>query len=738
MSGSRRQLLFFATGFLAQTAQILIIREVFLNFSGNELAFGIVFSLWLLFLAAGTLTFSSIRYAPETALLLLFLSVLLYLPVAVHLLRVSKSWIPLMSEAVIPLFWTLFYTLVIAAPLMFLCGALFSAAVRYNEKLKVAPVHRVYILDSIGDLVAGAAFSFLWALLLDHMQTLALTGLLVMLLAAIAVKGARRIVAVSAVIISCILLFFAEDLEHESQKTRFFALNPQLRLVDVASSPYGEVAVVSLEGSEQFDFYINGEYLFSTPDEYGVAQHAHTLLVLHPEPKNLLLLGGVATVLSEALLHPLKRIDCVELDPKLAVMLKRHLKGAERKALDDERVALHITDARAFVSTAPGESYDIVASCASPPLTFSANRLFTLQFFEQVKRILRKDGVFVLSVGLEPDAQKEASERTLCIVNTLAEVFEYVKVTPAGLTVASDAPVVTDPAILTERYRKRGVQSDFFDPYIYQTFFLESDQERIDAALERFSSGGVVNTDGNPVAVVKSLGVWRLLSTDADRLFFGAQEALQPLHLFIAAAVILVLGLFLSMMRRGKGNAFAVYTAVFVCGFFGMAVSITVLLLLQSTVGIAYALVGALTATFMFGIAIAAEAVHRHNFESEKALTILIAVAVALSLLLPLVIPLHNLTSSRILTGVVLFSVSFLSGCVVGAVYRIALALRKESSGSAARIYAADLLGATAGALLVGCALLLNSGVFLSSLTVSALLVASALTIVFRKFRKAS
>ncbi|MCX7703301.1 MAG: hypothetical protein N2234_04270 [Planctomycetota bacterium] len=728
MAGNRRSFsLFFSVGFVAQTAQILIFREIFLNFQGNELSFGITFSIWLLFLASGALVFSVVKTRPSTTLFALFSILLAYLPICVHLLRISKSWTALPQGQMIPLFKAVIYTSSLVGPLVFICGALFSSVLKYNEEEKIVSPTRIYILDALGNLFAGLLFSFVFSLFLNHFQLSFIAMGVCFFSLVLSLSGAKQVSAFFLLLATCGLLLFASSLERLSEEARFRAINPQLTLLDINHSPYGETAVVRLPNSEQIDFYINGNYYFSfsESDPYRIAVQAHTLLSLHPAPSKILLLGNL-TIISEILLHPLERIDTVELDPFLIRMFKRHLSGRERLALDDPRVSLNTADPRAYVADAPSGEYDIVASYAAEPLTLSSNRLFTEQFFAEVKRILRPGGVFVLSLTVEPDAQSEMVERTLCILNTLKRVFAHTRSTPAHLTAASDSPILIEPATLAERYKSRAVKSAYFDPALYDTFFNPSEQERIDEALRRFAKEAktTINRDENPVAVVKSLRLYQVLSSDEDRTLYQILGSIKPIHIAIGAVFLLLCGVVLRVVKKTVFISYSVYISVFTCGLFGMAESIMVLLILQSTVGAAYSLVGALSGAFMFGLAGGAEIALKWNLNTKKPLSILLLLSITLIFCPIFILPLYHLLKLRMLMLLSLLLLSTLSGGVVGAVYRTALAILKDSPKSASRVYAVDLLGATAGSIVVGCALLLTQGILVCAVSVFLLLTA--------------
>ncbi len=501
-------------------------------------------------------------------------------------------------------------------------------------------------------------------------------------------------------------------------------MNADFSVLEVANSPYGETAVVRLSGSSQRDFFENGYYSFSVPhpyEAYTTAPSAHLIASVHPAPKRMLLVGGLGTVLPEILRHPLERIDCVELDPAMVALLRRHLSSGAAAALDDPRVSLHLADGRAFVSSSPAGRYDIVAVLAGEPLSLSTNRYFTVEFFREARRALAPGGVFVLSLSVDPGAQEEMILRAGVVGATLAAVFRRVVVTPAGFAVAGDDRFDLSAATLAANYRAHGAQSDFFHPALFETMLQPAGMERVARLMEPYLSGaGPLNTDAEPTAVWRALLLWGSLVGGGDAALYRVLTGVRLWHLLAAAALLLALGM-LARRRRVR-----TYVAVGVAGANGMAAGLAVIHAFQSAVGTAYALIGALTGLFMLGVAIGAS-LARRLARRRLWLSVAVAASAAIVFLTPL-----GLRMGRVPAAFLLCVLNLLAGVTVGVVYGVATSSLESTASSGGRVFAADLAGATCGALVFGCALLLTGGISACAWAAAALAAAALLPVALR------
>jgi spermidine synthase len=131
---------------------------------------------------------------------------------------------------------------------------------------------------------------------------------------------------------------------------------------------------------------------------------AHISLMANPKPRRILVIGGGdGYVVHEVLKHPtVERVDHVELDREVIDVSKRYFPWGN--AWDDARVSLHIVDGAVFVRDAEPASYDVIIQDSSDPfyedvdgevVTLPSSVLYTKAHFENVRRSLRTDGVFL-------------------------------------------------------------------------------------------------------------------------------------------------------------------------------------------------------------------------------------------------------------------------------------------------------------------------------------------------------
>src|ERR1035437_9813873 len=124
------------TGFSAVLGQIVLMRELMVIFSGNEISLGIMLAAWLFWTAFGSILYSTlaprkIHSRRTVAVLECMLGV--SLPLTIWALRASKSLFQTVQGELIGPVQVLLASLLCLSVFCFVAGALFVAAVRlYN------------------------------------------------------------------------------------------------------------------------------------------------------------------------------------------------------------------------------------------------------------------------------------------------------------------------------------------------------------------------------------------------------------------------------------------------------------------------------------------------------------------------------------------------------------------------------------------------------------------------------
>jgi spermidine synthase len=167
---------------------------------------------------------------------------------------------------------------------------------------------------------------------------------------------------------------------------------------------------------------------------------AHIPLMLRPGSSEALVIGfGSGVTAGSALLHPIRRLDAVEISPAV-VEASGLFKEFNRSALGDPRLRLFVEDAKTFLAR-PGPAYDAIISEPSNPWIAGMGNLFTADFYRKARSRLKPRGLMVQWCHLYE--MRDSDVRL--VLRTFASVFESVTLwnvsTNDILLVGSRAPL---------------------------------------------------------------------------------------------------------------------------------------------------------------------------------------------------------------------------------------------------------------------------------------------------------
>ena len=152
----------------------------------------------------------------------------------------------------------------------------------------------------------------------------------------------------------------------------------------------------------------------------------HVPMLCHAEPKRVLIVGGGdGGTLREVLKHPcVESVVMVEIDAKVIEASKKHLPGLS-KAFNNSKLDLLIQDAIKYVEDCAKSSFDVVIIDNSDPVGPSEG-IFTRQFYENIDRILKEDGIMVA----QSESPRFNTEVFKDLYKTLRNVFACDNVHP--------------------------------------------------------------------------------------------------------------------------------------------------------------------------------------------------------------------------------------------------------------------------------------------------------------------
>jgi len=240
-------------------------------------------------------------------------------------------------------------------------------------------------------------------------------------------------------------------------------------------SEFQTVDVVETKGHGKM-LLNDGLIMVTERDEFAYHDMiAHVPLFTHPNPKNVLVIGGGdGGSAREVIRHPsVEKCTMVEIDAMVVDACKEFI-PLTASALDDDRIELIIGDGVEFVKNTT-EKFDVIIIDSTDPIG-PATPLFGEAFYQDVNKCLSDDGI-VVSQGETPWYGKEIQKSLLTVLNNVFDntyMYSFSNLTyPGGLwcfTLASkkhhpindfDANKV-DKSGLSFKYYNKGIHTAAF------------------------------------------------------------------------------------------------------------------------------------------------------------------------------------------------------------------------------------------------------------------------------------
>lgn len=711
-------------GFSAVIAQIVLMRELIVVFSGNEMSLGIMLAAWLFWTAAGSSLCSSFTLGGNNArraVAALESLLAVSLPPTIWALRASKSIFQAVPGELVGPLPMLLTTLACLSLVCVVSGALFVAAARmYETECAVSArlaAGSAYLLEAAGSAFGGILASIVLLRFLDPFQIAAVVSLLNLCMAVVlSFRMSRRqlaALAVAAALLAVPLLILVAPSLDSSARARLWR---GFRLVGSRDSIYGNLAVT--ETGNIRSIYDNGVILANAPDEAAAEEAVHYALLEHPAPRRVLLIGGgVNGGIAQALQHPtVERIDYVELDPALIGMARQFF-SAQSSALSDPRVHTHYADGRRYLKTT-ANTFDVIALNVPDPQTAQLNRFYTAEFFRSARDRLAPGGLLALELrSSEETVSPDLAQFLRCIQRTLSEVFPYVAAIP-GETIhffaAAEPDLLTDnPQTLIARLRERKLKTQYVREYFIPYRMMPDRMEQVREQLRPLATTPV-NRDFAPIAYYFDIVLWSAQFKSGYSNCFRAAASIRFSAVVGATLIVLLLAaaiLAFVSARDRRARSAAAFCAV-ATGFTLITLQILLLLAFQSIYGYVYNQLAILIGMCMAGIALGSwlalrriRLSHPPPCRDLAASQFLLALsAPALIFAVSLLAKVSGVAATGLAAQLAFPALAALSGMLGGYQFPIAARIYLHDNGGQTKLgalYAVDLLGGCAGALLL-------------------------------------
>jgi spermidine synthase len=711
-------------GFSAVIGQIILIREFIVAFNGNELSMGLLLATWLFWTAAGSSLsggFALGRNCPRRAVAALEGLLGVSMLPTTWALRVSRTFFQTVPGELVGPVPMLLISLACLSLFCVVSGALFVVAIRmYEQECDVSArvaTSSAYWLEAAGSGFGGILASVVLLRFLGSFQIAIVVALMNVCMATVLwFRMSRKQLGVTTFSSALVAILLVASVAPPLDRLARASLWRGFRMLGSRDSIYGNLTVI--EAGNLRSIYDNGVILASVPDENAAEESVHYALLEHPAPRRLLLIGGgVNGSIAQALRHPtVERIDYVELDPALIDIARQYFPAEYVPFVTDSRVHMHYADGRFYLKTT-GDTFDVIIVNVPDPQTAQLNRFYTSEFFRSASDHLASGGLLALQLRSSEDYMSpDLAEFLRCIHRTLQEAFPFVATIP-GETIhffASARPdVLTDnPQTLISRLQERNLHTKYVREYFIPFRMMPDRMAHVHEQLQPLASTPV-NRDYEPIAYYFDVVLWSAQFKLGYSRWFRAGAHLSFTSVIGTVFIVLLsaaVPLGMVPIREKRARAAAGYCMA-ATGFTLMALQVFLLLAFQSVYGYVYHQLAVLIAMGMAGIAFGSWLGIRRIRVSDSPAFSVATTQLLLALSAPALICTTHLLSK--ISGVaatwfaaqcIFPALAALCGMLGGYQFPVATKLYlHESNGRSGlgTLYAVDLLGGCAGALLL-------------------------------------
>lgn len=282
---------------------------------------------------------------------------------------------------------------------------------------------RVYIMNVVGAGLGPLVTGYVLLEFLTITQAFACLGAVIFLLASVAsgMYGFQRQVPIQGCAFLCLGVtltggYWAWNDPHVF--ARSWAITPSKLVVAVHENRHGIITIAETPASKMqpfVDYSVYGGNVYDGKVNVDLERNTNglerplALHVLQPKAKNVLILGlSIGSWLAVVEGFPgVEQIDVIEINPGYRTMARQF--EAQREALEDPRVRIHIDDARRWLQYHPEEKYDLILMNTTWHWRANSSMLLSQEMMELASRHLTDKGVLAFNATGSVDAFYTAS-----------------------------------------------------------------------------------------------------------------------------------------------------------------------------------------------------------------------------------------------------------------------------------------------------------------------------------------
>ncbi|MDO9576381.1 MAG: hypothetical protein Q7J16_00675 [Candidatus Cloacimonadales bacterium] len=662
----KSNLLLIFLGIITILAQTILLRELLVEVNGNEIVFSVYLSLWLLFVACGSYL-SRFTKSSENKTITAFSLLLISVPLQFYFIRNLASSFTFVSGQMLNLPAVFWLGIIILLPGCLLAGWLFPQLCNLLKNREKS-IRQGYVLECTG-IVFGSIIFVVSSFVLAQITLLCLlssTGFLVLYFVF------RRKVLLLPTIILFLVTPFSTSIYKMNYSKRYL---PQT-ILSSRDSHFGRLDVTELQ--EQKNYYWNGELFASTDNEMYAQQMVNFVMLQHPEPQEILLVGGLLNGFIPEILNygSVQNIDYLEMDANIL-----------KQATAMQKVNFIRFDPVRYVQKTE-KKYDLIFLDLPDPSSLYLNRFYSQEFFHSLAGIM-KDSLSVAAITLSSGTNFMTNEiigLNATIYHTFTAEFPDVKLIPSSKNIFLGSPgkyISNEVDLLQQRNR---LEEAWFNNTV---IFEKCNDLRITQILKLIESVPAgLNTISKPRAYLSTILLWTDLAEMQIKITTDFLQSKRWLVLVAAFIFIFFIGLIGSRLSRSPERRLDLN--IFSISLVNFVMELVLINLFQMRFGYVYFVIFLFTASFMIGLIA--------GFWCQKMLRISFRFIWLINLLLiagvDLIFPLK-------ISAIFIFLCNLVFALLEGLLLAKLLSNKQDISGKGSTFYFLDSLGAMTGGIVV-------------------------------------
>ena len=256
-------------------------------------------------------------------------------------------------------------------------------------------------------------------------------------------------------------------------------------------------------------------------------------VIARPQTADMLIVGFGGGVVVEGVPPSVRRIDVIELEPKVIEANRRTSALRKRDPLADRRVNLILNDARGALRLT-GRRYDAIISQPSHPWTAGASHLYTREFMQLAHEHLAPEGVFVQWMNVMFMDEDLLRSLTATLLSVFADVRVYRPDPETIVFLASDGKLDLESRLAATGLPLRDA------PLHYARFGINNAEDVIaaltldgDGARRLAAGAALITDDDNRIATSSVYEQGRGMNRESSGRVLAAYDPLQQPDSFI-------------------------------------------------------------------------------------------------------------------------------------------------------------------------------------------------------------